>query len=200
MDKQITTIVHEQSEQLRKDIEDIPDTLSGEDQNMYIQYRNDEYQQFEKSFVENFRYSFIVLIWLVIEDELKRVCLEIRSRKGLEKIDWDRRGVIEQCKKILKKDTGIAIDTITHWHSICGLQKIRHCIVHTAGYIDQLGNEKTKDYLKRLVKKSPDLQLDYDQHLRITTKYCTLAVQNTKEFFLELFDNVDIKVLKVKSK
>lgn len=199
MDKQVTTIVHEQSEQRKKDIEDVSDTLNGEDQILYIEHRNAEYEQFERYFAENFRYSFIVLVWLVIEDELKRVCLEIRRRKGLELRKLDRNRVFEQCKKILKEDVGIAIANITYWSNICDLRKIRNCIVHTAGFIDRLG-DKDKEQLKQLVEKYLDLHLDdFDQHLRITTEYCTLAIQNTKGFFFELFDNVDIKYWKVKS-
>ena len=153
----------------------------------------------ERYFAENFRYSFIVLVWLVIEDELKRVCLEIRRRKGLELRKLDRNRVFEQCKKILKEDVGIAIANITYWSNICDLRKIRNCIVHTAGFIDRLG-DKDKEQLKQLVEKYLDLHLDdFDQHLRITTEYCTLAIQNTKGFFFELFDQVDIKPWKVKS-
>jgi len=199
MDTQVEHIEIEQSEQLKKDLETIPNSWSDSDQYSFIQWRENEYQQFKSTFAESFRYSFIVLVWLVVEDELKRVCIEIQRRKELAPQKWKSNGVFVQCKEILKKVAGVSVENVAHWSSICDLQKIRDCIVHTSGFVN---DSRDKDYLKKLVEgKRFNLQIDdYDGRLRITTEFCKLAVQSTTEFFAEIFDGAGIKILKESEK
>ena len=195
MEAQVARIEVEQAEQLKKDLKSIPDSWSDADQYSFIQWRENEYQLFEITFAESFRYSFLVLVWLNIEDELKSVCVEIQRRKGLAPQQWKSKGVIEQCKEILKETAGVILTGIPHWSSICDLQKIRDCIVHTSGFVD---DSRDKNYLQKLVKREGlNLQIDdYDRRLRISPEYCKLAVQSTKEFFTEIFDSAGIKMWK----
>jgi len=182
MSTQVACIESEQSKQLKKDLENVPDSWSDADQYSFIQWRENEYQQFKSTFAENFRYSFIVLVWLVIEDELKRVCVEVKRRKGLQ--NGNRPREISQCKQILKEVGGFDVKNSAHWSGIDDLRKIRNCIVHTSGFVDD-------SIIERL-----NLQIDDDKRLRVSTEYCELAVQSTTEFFAEVLDGVGIKRLR----
>jgi hypothetical protein len=192
MDMQVARIESEQFEQLNKDLETISDSWSVPDQYSFSQWRENEYHQFKSTFSESFHYSFVVLVWLVIEDELKRVCLEIQRRKELIPQKWEGNSIIKQCKEILKKVAGVPIENITLWSDIDNLQNVRNCIVHTSGFVNE---SRDKKHLIKLVEaKNPSLQIDnYDGRLRIETEYCQQAVQITGKFLEEIFDRVGFK-------
>ena len=195
MDAEVARIEAKQSKQLKEDLESIPDSWSGDDQSSYILWRENEYQLFESTFAKSFRYSFIVLVWLVIEDELKRVCIEIQQRKGLVPRPWKSNGVFDQCKSILKEAAGVSCEKIVHWSNICDLQKIRKCIVHTSGFVEA---SKDKEYLTKLVKrKQLTLQIDdYDRRLQVSSDFCNQAIQDTTEFFSHVLKSAGIKMVK----
>jgi hypothetical protein len=195
MDTQVTRIEAEQAKKLEEDLQSIPDSLSDEDQSSYIQWREDEYQLFQSTFAKSFRYSFIVLVWLVIEDELKRVCIEIQQRKGLVPQKWKSNGIFDQCKSILKEVAGVSIEKIVHWSSICDLQKIRNCIVHTSGFVNA---SKDKEHLIKLIeRKHLSLQLDdYDGRLQVSSEFCNESIQNTSDFFANVLESAGIKMVK----
>lgn len=195
MEAQLARLKDEQSAQLKKDLESIPDSWSEIDQYSFVQWREDQYTQFERLFPESFRYSFVVLLWLVIEDELKRVCIEIQRRKGLAPQKWQGNRVVEQCKTILKEISGITDKDIAHWSDICNLQKIRDCVVHTSGLIEESRDRKYLIELVRKVGKEIGLQIEYDR-LTVGPQYCKLATQNTIEFFTAIFDGVGIRIWK----
>lgn len=191
MDAQVTRIEAEQAEELKEDLETLPDSWSETDKISFVQWREHQYQQFINTFAESFRYSFIVLIWLVIEDELKRVCVEVQHRKGIVPQQWQSKGVISQCKNVLKDVAGISFQNIAYWSNIRDLQKVRDCIVHTSGFVN---SSRDKIYLIRLAEGENHLQIDdYDGRLRITNEFCKSAVQSTIDFFTEVFNGAGIK-------
>jgi hypothetical protein len=194
MEAQVVSFKAKEAEKLKKDLEGIPDSCSNNDEYSFVQWREHQYRQFEYSIPESYHYSFVVLLWLVVEDELKRVCGEIARRKGAPTPSIDRRnGIIKPYMNFLDTTGGLPLRNIAHWHEICHLQKIRNRIVHASGRIDESGDI---GYLTRLKGKHIGLQIDEEQRLRVEPDYCKLAIRNTIEFFAEILDGVGIKIWK----
>ncbi len=135
-------------------------------------------------------YSFIVLMFITIEDHLKKTCDLIQQANNTPLRAKDLRGdSIEQGMIFLDKLAGIPRSELSYWPQISDLVKIRNCTVHTNGHIEL---SRDKAYLKELIKKNPDhLKLSdheapEDKLLIIEHSYCMLSTRDAREFFEEI--------------
>ena len=142
-------------------------------------------------FPRSLRYSFIVLLFLVIEHQLNQLCDEIKKRRNLPIRANEMSGdVLKRSKAYLHKVAGVSIK---NWESLEDLSKIRNCIVHVLGKVEL---SKDGKHLKQLAKKNIGISIsDEDSHeegfLVISAEYCESAVHLAKQFFDEIFDGAD---------
>jgi len=156
----------------------------------------DEYRQtYEFTFPLFLRYSFLVLLFFSLENELNRVCDEIAKRRSLALRVKDIRasGTIATFRTYLQKVAGLSGLGPTHWEPIMELADLRNCIVHALGKIPS-GNEGER--LRQIVKKTRSLSIsDGDSGqpdvLLITPEYCAQAVAIVDKFFDTLFEAAD---------
>jgi hypothetical protein len=151
----------------------------------------------EDIFSRSLRFSYIVLLHLMIEDRLKRTCDLILKMKPspLDLLDLKRNNV-EQCMIFLTKAAEIQKIKLSHWQDITDLSKIRDCIVHMSGRLEP---SRDKDYLGKLINQKPSYFSLYkdeifpDEELRVSLKYCIHATSAANQFFQSLFDMIGIK-------
>ncbi|HYX71535.1 MAG TPA: hypothetical protein VE732_02085 [Nitrososphaera sp.] len=142
-------------------------------------------------------YSFIMLLFITVEERLKKICDLVQQKKNLPLRSKDLRGdSIEQGMIFLDKLAGISRDDIKHWPKITDLLKIRNCIVHTSGRIEF---SRDKAYLKELIQKNPEyLKLSAhnppeDKVLIVEHPYCMQSTKDAQEFFEEICEKAGIE-------
>lgn len=154
-----------------------------------------------------FRYSYIVLLYLVVENKLVELCKAVYSpKKNIPSPPSPRRSVIRTYEKYLSQDMGIAG---LQWEHLYELNKVRNCIVHTSGKVEASGD---RDYLRQLAKKGIGISIsnqDEDYHdglqplyldddmLMLKSEYCLRMVKNVRIFFEELCDALHLPHLEI---
>jgi len=137
-------------------------------------------ERYERDFPSKVRYSFLVLLYIIVETRLRDTCNEITKRKNLVFEESDFRGsAIERVKIFLNKAVKIPACRQETWQGLKDFQKIRDCIVHTNGQIEK---SKKPKRIKELCTKDIGL-LDDAGTLIVKREYCTKALKIAQEFF-----------------
>jgi hypothetical protein len=149
----------------------------------------DEYQwTYNYFFPRSLCYSFVVLLFLVLENQLGLLCDEIMKRRDLNLQATDFSGsALKRAKTYLEKVVGI---TGIDWEKVEDLSKVRNCFVHTLGKVE-LSTDKER--LHHLAKESFGISIsgsDYSDAgvILITTEYCANSLVNVRKFFDAIFD------------
>jgi hypothetical protein len=148
-----------------------------------IQFFEDRY---ERDFPSKIRYSFVVLLYIVLETRLRAACDEITKRRSLEKKESEIRGAaLERAKAFLKKVAKLPSGDQMIWEWLIDFQKVRDCIVHTNGRVEK---SRDKDRLNHLCNENVGLSSEAGS-LMIERHYCTKTLEMTKSYFEHLFDS-----------
>lgn len=159
-----------------------------------VEYYNEWYKHFESPYNEKvfprcLRYSFILFVFLVLESELKAVCDEIQQRRNINtSANEIKDNILEKSKQYIEEHTGIKISNEPLWQRLTDLLKVRNCIAHAAGRVNQVRSAKDRRRLRDIAKDRERLFIsDSDrtaEHLLIIEpKYCAEVVSDVHEFF-----------------
>jgi len=139
-----------------------------------------------------FHYSYIVLLFLVVEDKLREMCKAAQSMGDLPAPPTPKQDPIGEYKEYLTKTAGIVS---LNWEAIHDLAKIRNCIVHTSG---KVGASRDKKRLQELAaKRELGISIsvkhaDFGEHLPLyleddrlvlEPKYCRRVTMAVRDFF-----------------
>jgi len=136
------------------------------------------------------RYSFIITLFILVETQLRAVCDEISKRKKLELRMNDLRGDLrERTKTFLEKVATVLDISNGTWETMADLQKVRDCIVHTDGTVEE---SRDRDYIRNLIGRKEGLgmmptALD-EGKLSIECSFCEQALKAVTEAFREIFE------------
>lgn len=151
---------------------------------------------FDHDFPNALHYSYVVLLFIAIEDGLRKTCDFIQQSNTLPlKAKHLKGDAIERCMLFLDKLAGIPRSDLHHWHQVSDLSKVRHCVVHSSG---RVALSRDKEYLLELVQKRPD-HLKPSNHgnsedkvLIVEHSYCILSTDDARNFFKEIFQKARI--------
>lgn len=154
-----------------------------------------------------FRYSLIVLLFLVVESKLGELCRAVKNVRGnIPSPPCPEKNIVNEYKEYLTKRAGISG---LRWDKIHDLNKIRNCIVHASGKVKGFRHET---YLRQLARREIGLSIsgdDYDPKddlqplyldedmLVLRPEYCKGAISNIRDFFEELCDAVPLPRLTI---
>lgn len=186
----------------RKEIEEEIQKLGLSDQEGFAEWdmaMQNHTATFDMMYTNFFRYSFITLIFLALEDWLYKLCLAAQDVKGVT--NSPQKHSLEEYRKFLN-GANISVSNRL-WEVAYDLQKVRDCIVHTSGDVTRSKDEK---YLRAMAKSKKGvkisnyvysgdeepLYLDHDM-LLIQPDYCTSAIKNIKVLIEGLCDEVPLK-------
>ena len=164
-----------------------------DDEERYLQESaiGDEYHYtYEVMFPRSQRYSFIVLLYLNLENLLTRFSDGIKKRDGLQIRANDLKGdIIARSRMYLHKIAKIPDLSQNAWENIEDLSKVRNCIVHTLGEVALSSDQKRiRDIATQNVGVSiGDSDLD-DGFIILEPVYCGIGVKNVTILINELFD------------
>jgi hypothetical protein len=179
----------------QKKLEDWMLKIKAESEDWYQEsdMAQDEYfWTYQYMFPRTLRYSFIVLLFLVFENQLKSLCDILQERRNFPLRANELYGdPLARNKKYIKKMVGITDIDEKLWEKVEDLSKVRDCIVHSLGKIEL--SKKPGD-LHNIVKKSSDLSISSDDSpeeglLIISQGYCRQAVIDVQNLFTAIFES-----------
>ena len=178
-------IVEAQMEEVQR-IEQMTLGGTGDSEEDETQWRNHFYE-FDDHYVPTLRYSLLVMVHMLIERGLGECCEWLKHAHGSKISYKDLKGSpVEQCAKFIERMTGVQPGKMDEWARIgCG-QKVRNCVVHTLGEIEDLAPDKKRDIAK-ICRSEPGLSIDNYARLQIDFIYAKNQIQHAKKFFEELF-------------
>jgi hypothetical protein len=97
-----------------------------------------------------FRYSCIVLLYTIVERELRRLVENLENERGQQKLrvnDIRESSFLGQVAKFTEAFFELHLAACPQYQAICDLQKIRDCIVHCRG---EVRPSRDKAYLIKL--------------------------------------------------
>ena len=147
----------------------------------YDYYRLSSISEFENTLFS----SFFVTIYFYFESELIRHCrkLEKESREKLSFSDIAGNGILARAKTYLTKVQQIdfSFENSPEWERIQNYTRLRNCIVHNQGRLDEGFENGQRDKLSKFIQKP-------DSKLLTENSWCIL----NKEFCLEALDTIKI--------
>lgn len=133
------------------------------------------------------RYSFLVLLHVVFETQLRVFCNDIKNQRPLPNIAMkDLRGSpIDQGFMFLTRLAGLSVGDFPEWEHLRTLQKIRDCIVHCYG---QVSDSKDSTFLRDLAGKGVGVSIEGPQgRLSVTKQFCEQQLRVLLNLFERLF-------------
>lgn len=136
------------------------------------------------------RYSFIVLLHLVVENQLAQFCDRLKEQHSLPLRSNEMSGdAIKRSKVYLQKVAGIPN---LNWTPVEDLSKVRNCIVHAFGKVELSRDES---YLRQIAAQGNGLSItswdvgwEDEGILSLTSDFCASAVRSATTFFEEMFE------------
>ena len=161
-----------------------PPGLSEEDYAEWQAEINFFEERYERDFPSKIRYSFLVLLYIVFETRLRAACDEITRRGNLDLKEKELKGSpIERARIFLEKVAKVAVKDQVTWQSIVDFQKVRDCIVHLNGRVE---NSRDKERIQNLCNKNLGLSIDAGS-LIVGHKYCSKTLETVRQFFDRMF-------------
>jgi len=144
---------------------------------------------YELNLIPATRYSFVVLLHILLETQLRVFCADLQIQRGLPKISVkDFRGsAVEQAELFLSKLAGVRPQDFPEWEQLRTLQKVRACVVHTYGRVDESRDE---NFLRELTKKGVGLSIGYEGRISVNKVFCEQQLINLRNLFQQLFTAV----------
>ncbi len=191
---------------------DIVDTSLNSEENRIWQHsdeflRQSRYWETQKNRFEYFwpmakHYSFITLLHLTIEGQLRQLCILVQSHdenlRGQKNIG---RGIKDYMDFMGKSEKyNVTRRNISNWRAITDFEKVRNCIVHTFGRIEHV-NKKDQRRIRDLVKtdrnSSIQTRIPKSNQLMLSFDYCTNAYSVAMSFFEEIHHQLTNKNQKI---
>lgn len=131
------------------------------------------------------RYSLVVFVHISFETRSREVCDYVSDEKKLRLRSCELQGSeIERVKKFFGKLVGIEMGQWNEWSSLVKAQKVRNCIVHRNGFLD---DENRHKLAPMLADPNSGLCEDHQGRLFVSKDYCQSNLANGEAFFRRLF-------------
>ena len=137
-----------------------------------------------------FRYSFVIFLYSVIEAELISLCTEFSRRRKIPSLNLHgKKFCLERCKPFLFRTIGIESGKALAWNKLTVLEKVRNCISHAGGVIE---DSKDKKFLKEATRAGIGIAISKHTiskgRLDIAPEFCKDSTDAAIEFFSAVFE------------
>jgi len=140
-----------------------------------------------------FRYSCVVILYAILEREIRRFIETLAKERKLKKVSYKefRGSLFEQVNRFGSAFCDLTITDIPEYPALIDFQKVRDCIVHCYGDISM---SKDKRELQRIGKAKLGLVCDSEAQFEIERIYIESSLICIQKFFLHLFQRVNWKI------
>lgn len=93
--------------------------------------------ELEIEFIQRFRFSIIIQLYVFLETELKKICDDyyVKNIKDSRAYKLNGKIDLQKMKTYLSNSVNIDISKSSHWVFINNFRKLRNCIVHSNGLL-----------------------------------------------------------------
>ena len=141
-----------------------------------------------------FRYSCIVMLYTIIERELRRLVDNLEKERGRQKLrvnDIREASFLGQVGKFMEVFFGPRLAACPEYQALCDLQKIRDCITHCQGDVSLF---RDKDYLVSLKDRRAGFFAWEGTDVEIRAECIEQFIRETWAFFDWLFSELNWKI------
>jgi hypothetical protein len=141
-----------------------------------------------------FRYSCIVMLYSVVERELRRLVENLESERGKQKLKVSEvRGdsFLGQVAKFVETFFSLRLPACPQYQGVCDLQKIRDCIVHSRG---EVSLSRDKAYLVSLKDRRTGFFAWEGTDMEIRAECIEQFIRETWAFFIWVFSELQWKI------
>ena len=169
--------------------------VSGKFMRKLIEYEKHALR-FQHDLPSQLRYSIIIFLYIVFETRSRAMCKELRRRrpqkihKSLE--DYLEKGAkkkrirfSEGVRHFLEKEVSDRFSNSKIWSDILCLEKARHCIAHTNGFIP---NFKDSIFLEQLAGRNLGFEIGGNGYALIQARFCQRMQASVLQFFKTSFE------------
>ncbi len=137
-----------------------------------------------------FRYSSIVMLYVIIERELLRVVANLDPSRSLK---FERKGssVLDPVAQFCEANFQLRLQNAPDYQAVCDLQKVRNCIVHCRGDVSLSRDMK---YLIQLKGRRIGFYAWEELQIDIESECIDQFLRETWHFFVWIFNNLKWKI------
>ncbi len=181
----VETLLKKELDEFRQRVDAAAKSIDNpKERDEYYEFHSDDYWRLDESFVRMVRNSFFVMCLSFVEDKLENICDNLKNEHK-KKLGWrDIRGdVWDKANLYIETLTGEAPKSIKVWEKIKTHQKLRNCIVHENGKLQD------EDLMRYALKEG--ILPPGEKNLFLTNGYCTQCLADLRTFLKELYDLLD---------
>ncbi|MHB1082723.1 MAG: hypothetical protein ACYC67_25240 [Prosthecobacter sp.] len=156
--------------------------------------------RYEQDLKVTMRYSFVVFTHIVFETRFVAFCKDLHEERKLpmtlkefKKVNKPE-GTIKDAKNYLKEHARLDFGTVPEWCQLMNMQKIRDCIVHTNGVVDEMRDDKKADLLNLIYQKEGIALAEDNGRLALSAVFCQQQVGFIDGFFRTVFKKAGWKL------
>jgi hypothetical protein len=184
-------------EAFKKKIVDIEkrEDYTGEYQNHLIDKLSEEFRELDYNFKGWFRNSIIIQLYSFLEVNLFKICENHKREYEKEYSVKDLKGHndLDKAIKYLKISAKINIKELPQWQFVDNMRKLRNCIVHAEGSIDNSANDfrSIYDFSKNHFEINPvhDLSTNYQVYLN-DKEFISKCICEIESFLFQIPNNI----------
>jgi hypothetical protein len=142
--------------------------------------------RYTEELIPAMRYSFVVLVHIVFESELRKFCSSMGKERNsaLSLSDISGKSPIERSCTYLTKVLGLPVGNLAEWQHLRSVQKVRDCIVHAYGHVNE---SRDKRDIERISDQNCGLGVGYSGRMTLTRQFCEDYVSSVEKLFYRLF-------------
>jgi hypothetical protein len=144
----------------------------------------------DETLIPMHRYSCIVMLYIVVERELKRLMdnLQVVTKQTL-KMKQSNESYLAKAKNLLNTSCNLDVSKCPTYSTLDDLRKVRNCIVHSNGELS-LCNEKDQEFLCKLKHKYKHLFAHPKSDIDVSQESIKQFLINTTGFFIWVFEQL----------
>lgn len=164
-----------------------------EEKEFYVDRIYDDIAAYRDEFPTIMRYSLLISIYSHLEHELNKLC-RYYNREGFMNYKTNENG-ITRSKQFIKNELNMNFpDRTKEWTFICNVKKIRNCLVHAQGYIDEMKDENKSETNSHLKRKSGESDTKVSKAINALGKDLVSVIKGTNK--IELHENFNKEFIK----
>ncbi len=161
--------------------------LSPKELDEFNEFYGEVYWGYAETFPSILRSSFFVSAYSLLEDKMSIICRHLKKEQQIP-ISWsDLRGRTLDQFKLYSKLAGLELQYDDHtWQEIKRYSKVRNCIVHNSGLIEEFRSDK--DFMRYISDNDIISKELIKEQIALTEQFCREVTKNIWAFLKKVLD------------